>query len=96
MLRGIDPPTGTDHEQRKQAVAACIRQLGEIIEADATLLLQGARQHAPAERMNWVHGQLAQAAVIDRVLRLLRLAEVTAESPATAPAMDPAPPADLP
>ena len=29
-LCGIDPLTGADHEQRKQAVEARIRQLGEI------------------------------------------------------------------
>ena len=65
-------------------------------EAAAQQLLAQALERAPAERVSWVRRQAASADVIERVLRLLRLAEVTAESLATAPRVDAAPAAELP
>lgn len=66
------------------------------LEPDANLLLAQALERPPADRVDWLSRQSAPLAVIERVLRLLRLAEVTAASPATAPRLAAAPSADLP
>jgi serine/threonine-protein kinase len=70
--------------------------LDPALEADANRLLQQALKRAASERTDWVRVQSAPAAVIEHVLRVLRLSEVTAENAATAPPFEAAPVADLP
>ena len=66
------------------------------LEAHANRLLQQALKRAAAERTDWVRVQSAPPAVIEHVLRVLKLSEVTAENPATAPLFEEAPVDDLP